>query len=288
MPPPPPLDPSRRALRRRLAAVARDPDADLAEAAALVASEAGPPDPDLVSRTLLRIDALADQLRTSGIAAVDAASDAAALRRQLATQRGFRGHDEVGRVPADGLIDHVLDRRRGLPITLSILYVAIARRLRMRAYPIALPGHVVVGVVDPSGPTDRPVVIDPFHLGAVMDEEAIAALVARATAGQLTFRRAMLRPADTGALVRRLLNNLTHDYSTSGQLRDALWTVECKQVVPGAVADDDRIRGRLLEQLGRFDEAADAYEGYVRQAPGDAPDRDEVRRDAVRSRARTN
>lgn len=288
MPPPPSLDPSRRALRRRLAAVARDPDADLAEAAALVASEAGPPDPALVTRTLLRVDALTDQLRIAGVTPVDAAHDAAALREALGVERGFRGHDDGGRVPADGLLDHVLDRRRGLPITLSILYVAVARRLRVRAYPIALPGHVVVGIVDPTGPTDRPVVIDPFHGGATMDEGAVAALVGRATSGQLTFHRAMLRPADTGGLVRRLLNNLTHDYSAQGQLRDALWTVECKQVVPGAVADDDRVRGRLLEQLGRFDEAADAYEAYVRRAPDDAPDRDEVRRDAVRSRARTN
>lgn len=286
MPEPTPPAPDRRTSRRRLAAVARDPEADLAEAALLVASEAAA-GRDIVTPNLLRVDALADQLRTGGLRATgDAATDAAALREAIGRRWGFEGHDPTGRIPEDGLFDHVLDRRRGLPITLSMLYVAVARRLRIRAYPIALPGHVVVGVVGAS--RDRPVVLDAFHRGATMDEAAVADLVRRATSGQLTFHRAMLRPADTAGLVRRLLNNLTHDYTHRGELRAALWTVECKQVLPTAVADDDRARGRLLEQLGRFDESAAAYEAYVRAAGPDAPDREEVQRDAVRARARTN
>jgi regulator of sirC expression with transglutaminase-like and TPR domain len=162
--------------------------------------------------------------------------------------------------------------------------VSIARRLDVPAFPIALPGHVVVGV----GGGERTVVVDPFHGGMELDEAAVATLVTDATGGQLGFRRAMLRPSPASDVVRRLLNNLTRDYTVAGRHRDALWTVEVKQVLPTAVPGDHRVRGRLLDQLGRFDEAAAAYEAYLDAAGEGDPDAAEVRSAAIRSRARLN
>jgi regulator of sirC expression with transglutaminase-like and TPR domain len=271
------------ATRARLAQLVRRIDADLAEAALLVAAEAAP---DLsVDATLLRIDALVDTLRVDGFrAAGDPAVDAAALADALGAVRGYRGHDPGARVPDDALLHRVLDRRVGLPITLSILYVAVGRRLHVPAFPIALPGHVVVGV----GGGDRPTVVDPFHRGVELDEAAVADRVHASTGGQLGFRRAMLRPASPAGIVRRLLNNLTHDYHAVGAHRDALWTVELKQLLPGPVPADDRVRARLLDQLGRFDEAAEAAEAYLEAAGPEAEDAEEVRRSAIRSRARLN
>lgn len=271
------------ATRSRLARLVRRNDADLAEAALLVAAEAQPGLP--IEGTLLRLDALADTLRVDGFRATgDPSHDAPALATELAGTRGFHGHDEGHRVPEDALLDRVLDRRRGLPITLSILYVAIARRLDVRAFPIALPGHVVVGV----GGADRPVVVDPFHGGVELDEAAVADRVAASTGGQLAFRRSMLRPAPAVNVVRRLLNNLTRDYTLAGAHRDALWTVEVKQVLPNRLPDDHRVRGKLLDQLGRFDEAAAAYEAYLDEVGTEGPDAAEVRRAAIGSRARLN
>jgi regulator of sirC expression with transglutaminase-like and TPR domain len=271
------------ATRARLAQLVRRTDADLAEAALLVAAEAAP---DLaVDASLLRIDALVDTLRVDGFRAVDdPAADASALADALGGTRGFRGHDPGARVPDDALLHRVLDRRAGLPITLSILYVAVGRRLHVPVFPIALPGHVVVGV----GGGEQPVVLDPFHHGVALDEAAIADRVRTATGGQLPFRRAMLRPASPAGVVRRLLNNLTRDYHLAGALRDALWTVELKQLLPGHVPADHRVRARLLDQLGRFDEAAEAAEAYLEAAGPEADDAEEVRRAAIRSRARLN
>jgi regulator of sirC expression with transglutaminase-like and TPR domain len=269
--------------RARLARLVRRGDADLAEAALLVAAEARPDLP--IDATLLRLDALADRLATNGFRATgDPEVDGPELAGELATTCGFRGHEPGARVPEDALLDRVLDRRRGLPITLSIVLVAIARRLEVPAFPIALPGHVVVGV----GGGDRPVVLDPFHGGLELDEAAVTARVDQATGGRLAFRRSMLRPTPAGDVVRRLLNNLTRDYTLAGRHRDALWTVEVKQVLPTRVADDDRVRGRLLDQLGRFDEAAAAYEAYLEAVGTDGPDAAEVRRAAIASRARLN
>lgn len=271
------------ASRTRLARSVRRSDADLAEAALLVAAEARP---DLsVSASMLRLDALADVLRTGGFRATGTPhADGPRLAGEVGATLGFRGHEPGGRVPEDALLDHVLQRRRGLPITLAIVLVSLARRLDVPAFPIALPGHVVVGI----GGGERPVVVDPFHGGIELDEAALAERVERTTGGQLAFRRAMLRPASPPDVVRRLLNNLTHDYTRAGRPRDALWTVEVKQVLPHRVADDDRVRGRLLDQLGRFDEAAAAYEAYLTTVGDAAADAAEIRRAAIRARARMN
>ncbi len=271
------------ATRSRLARLVRRSDADLAEAALLVAAEA---DPTVsVDGTLLRLDALADTLRVAGFrASGEPSRDGAALAAVLAGERGFRGHDAGQRAPEDALLDRVLDRRRGLPITLSILYVAIGRRLDVPIFTIALPGHVVVGI----GGADRPAVLDPFHGGVELDEAAVADRVRASTGGQLEFRRAMLRPAPAVNVVRRLLNNLTNDYTVAGRHRDALWTVELKQLLPNALPDDARIRGRLLDQLGRFDEAAAAYETYLDAVGPDGVDAADVRRAAIAARARLN
>lgn len=270
------------ATRARLAQLVRHSDADLAEAALLVAAEAAPGLP--VDAMLLRIDALADTVRVEGFrASGDDAHDGPALAAAFAA-RGFRGHEVDGRIPDDALLDRVLDRRVGLPITLSILYVALARRLHVGAFPITLPGHVVVGI---SGDA-RTVVLDPFHGGIELDEAAVAARVETATGGQLAFRRSMLRPATAATVVRRLLNNLTRDYTLAKAHRDALWSVELKLVLPNRLPDDHRVRGRLLDQLGRFDEAAAAYEAYLDLVGGDGPDAAEVRHHAIRSRARLN
>jgi regulator of sirC expression with transglutaminase-like and TPR domain len=272
--------------RTRLARLARQPNADPAEAALLVCAEARL---DLdVDTELLRIDALADGLVTSRPRPPADEPDvvAATLADYLAGDLGFGGDVEDYHDPDNGLLSRVLDRRRGLPITLSVLYVAIARRLRLAVFPIALPGHVVVGVA--GGERDRPVVLDPFGGGRRLDEAALTELVRAGTRGRLAFSRSMLRPATTTTITRRILDNLTRDFSDRGRLRDALWTVELKQLLPDAVADDHRARGELLFHLGRYRDAADAFETFA-DAPGhDAEAAAEAARMAVRARAKLN
>lgn len=268
--------------RQRLLRLLRRPDADLAEAALLCAAEL--PEGHDVEATLLRLDALADGLRSTGFRPGEPEADARALVEHLAGVHGFTGDHETYHDPANSLLGQVLDRRRGLPITLTIVYVALGRRLHVPIFPIALPGHVVAGI----GGGERPVVIDPFHAGRRLDEAELARRVEQATDGRLGFRRSMLRASPPSNMVRRLLNNLTRDFATADRPRDALWMVDLKLLLHNRLPDDHRVRGELLGQIGRFDEAADAYEAYLDAVSEDAPDREEVRRAAIRSRARLN
>ncbi len=269
--------------RERLVQLVRRADADLAEAALLCAAEA---DPRLdVDVELLRIDALADGLRTRGDdLGDDPDRTAAALADYLGGHLGFQGDLEHYYDPDNALLHRVVSRRRGLPITLSILYVAIARRLHIPAYAVHLPGHVMMAIA--SG--DRPRVLDPFHGGALLGEQAIAERIAQLTAGQLEFRRSMLRPVPAVEVVRRLLNNLTRDLADAVDPGAARWTIELKLLLPNRQPEDHRELGELLAATGRFGPAADAFERYLEHAGGDAPDRDAVRRAAIQARARLN
>lgn len=270
------------ASRRRLSRIVRTADCDLAEAALLCCVEH---DPDLdVDAQLLRIDALADGLRSSGyVPGSDPTTDAQALAGYMTDTLGFTGDTETYNDPRNALLSEVLDRKRGLPITLSILYVALGRRLGIRTWGIGLPGHFVVGVAG----DERPIVVDPFDDGRLVDETELGERVRTMTGGRVSYSRNMLRPIPPAAVVRRVLNNLTRDFTNANAYADALWTVELKQLLPGTVPDDHRARGELLLKVGRFDDAAEAFEAYVADAD-DAPDTVEVSRLAIHARAKMN
>lgn len=268
--------------RRRLAREVRRADADLAELALCISAER---DTDLdVDQALLRVDALADGLLTSGALTGDPSADALALADHLARRQGFTGDTDDYHDPANALLSRVLDRRRGMPITLSVLYVSVARRLRIPAWGIAHPGHYYVGV----GTRDHVTVLDPFDRGQVVTTDELAARLRAATAGRIQFTRAHLRPAGPAVTTRRILNNLTRDFTNRGDLEDALWTIDCKLLLPNTLADDHRARGELLTHLGRYRQAAEALETYLVEAGDAAVDADEVRSQAVRARAKLN
>ena len=270
------------ASRERLVRLVRRHDADLAEAALLCCVEV---EPDLdVDVALLRLDAMADGLRTRRLPLGPPELAVRYLAGYLGEEQGFGGDVETYHDPANALLTHVLDTKRGLPITLAIVYVSIARRLGLPAYAVQLPGHVVAAIAG----DDRPVVFDPFHGWMLLDEAALAARVATTTGGRAGFHRAMLRPAPAVDVVRRLLNNLTRDLTNAGEPRDALWTVELKLLLPNRAAEDHRIHGELLGATGRFDLAAEAFERYLEAADPDEPDRELVRRAAIDAKARLN
>ena len=269
-------------VRRRLVRLVRRSDADLAEAALLCALGCAP---DLdVEGELLHVDALADGLRSQHPDLGSSVAAATALRDHLGVGLGFRGDPDRSHLPEASLLHHVLAERRGLPLTLSIVYVAIARRLRVAAYPIGLPGHVVVGVAG----GEHPVTLDPFHGGILLDEPTLVARVHDATGGRVAFRRAMLRPTPTVRVVRRLLNNLSRALVHAERFAEARWTVETKLALPNHVAEDHRDLGALSIRTGRFDAAAAAYERYLELTEGDTPERQAARRAAIDARARLN
>lgn len=273
--------------RARLRKIVTDPGADPA-LVALATSAFHHRELDVQS-ALLRVDALADVVRTSdgtGSPRAEPASVAELverLRDVLAVRLGYTSDPAMPRRAHDAHLHVVLDQRHGLPVTLAALHVAVARRLGASAYVVNLPGHVVYAVGDGA---DRRV-LDAYHGARELDEAAQAAIVRRATAGRDPFHRAMVRPASPADLSRRILANLTVDLTREQHPGAAVWTVVARLTLPDPDPGDHLLLGSLLEQSGRFVRAARAYDRYLAVVP-DAPNADEVRARARRSRSRTN
>jgi len=143
-----------------------------------------------------------------------------ALNHLLFTELGFEGDRETYDAPENALLPQVLERRRGLPITLSILWVDLARRLGFDAVGVGLPGHFIAGIRTDLGL----LCFDPFHGGRPVGEERGSELVSAATGGKIAFHPTMLSPTPDRQTLARLVRNLHLRYLHAEHWEEALWT----------------------------------------------------------------
>ncbi|MFE6173377.1 tetratricopeptide repeat protein [Streptomyces sp. NPDC056464] len=243
-------------LRRRFAEEARSERPDLSTLCLLVGAEAdGTLDESGMDCAQVELDGLAGQLpfRPGGPRAW-----ALALRDLLGERYGFRGCAADYQRLESSLLHEVLQRRRGLPILLSVVWMEVARRAGAPVYGVALPGHFVVGF----GPADEQVLADPFDGGRVLTGGDAELLVAGATGAPL--QQSMLTPADPLDVVLRVLNNVRAWATTRPERTDvALWAVELSLSLPKHPARLRFDRAQLLVQRGDFVEGAVELEEYA-------------------------
>ncbi|MFI5550958.1 tetratricopeptide repeat protein [Streptomyces sp. NPDC051738] len=257
MRPPYPPPPERSAeLRRRFAEEARSERPDLSALCLLVGAEAdGALNEAGMDAAQVELDALAGQLpfRPGG-----PRSWAVALRELLGERYGFHGSGADYQRLESSLLHEVLQRRRGLPILLSVVWMEVARRAGAPVYGVALPGHFVVGF----GPTDDQVLADPFDGGRVLTGGDAELLVAGATGAPL--QPSMLTPADPLDVVLRILNNIRAWAAARPERTDvALWAVELSLLLPSHPARLRFERAQLLVQRGDFVDGAVELEEYA-------------------------
>lgn len=257
--------------RARFAEVVRSEPLDLGLACLLLGGEV---DPDLdQDAALARLDALAAAVRPHLPERWSAAGAVEALRGVLGRFSG---------TPADyadvrsSLLHAVLERERGLPLLLSILWLEVCARLDVPAFALALPGHVVVGVGDPD---DEHVLVDPFSGGRPMDPAALPP--------------GPHRPATAAALLLRLLTNVRALATRSDRLlestRTHLWAVQLSLLLPTHPLALRREHGHLLVRLGDALGGAAVLEEYAALVEGaDAAEADVARREARLARATLN
>ncbi|KHL26571.1 hypothetical protein PK98_09370 [Croceibacterium mercuriale] len=158
------------------------------------------------------LDAMETRLDLVGVEAETPAERAEALAAVLVGEFGFAGDAETYDDPANADLISVLDRRRGLPVSLSILWVATARRLGWSAEVLDVPGHVLVAI----GTEAAPVIVDPFTGGVRVGPERLAALLQ--TGGEVVHVAAM----PNRAVLVRLLQNQASRAELAGKGRRAL------------------------------------------------------------------
>jgi regulator of sirC expression with transglutaminase-like and TPR domain len=263
--------------RRQFADIMAGPDdeVDLAQAALLIACEEYP---DLdVPRYLRRVDGLARAVEKHLEHDPGPLAAVRALSGLLFDEEGFRGNLEDYYDPRNSFLNDVLDRRTGIPITLSTLYIEVGRRAGLPVEGIGLPGHFVVRV----GGT----LVDPFHGGAVLSEQDCQKRLDRIYGGRLRLDETMLAACARKTILARTLRNLKAIYTKAGDFIRALNVVELLlRVEPGSL-EEIRDRGMLHAALDCYALAAGELEEYLEKA-GNAPGNEPLRQKAAELRAR--
>jgi regulator of sirC expression with transglutaminase-like and TPR domain len=182
-----------------------------------------------LSDYLRLLEKLTRRLRAQAGPAPRAAGQAAILADVLGGEFGFEGDRETYDDPANADLIRVIDRRRGLPIALAILYVALARRLGWTAHALNTPGHVLVGIGPPA-----PLVIDPFNRGHVVTAGQLAGLL-RAALGRLDAAAPEhVAPMTNRAVLVRLMMNQATRAEEARQFSRALTVIQrITTVAPG-------------------------------------------------------
>lgn len=237
----------------------RDAHIDLALGALTIAA-AGRPTVDAAA-SLAVLDDLADRVRLRLDVGDSHDRILDRLHDVLYRERGFRGptaadfHD-----PANSLLDVVLDRRIGLPISLAIVELEVAWRIGVGLTGIGLPGHFIVGA--PGG-----ILIDPAGGGRRLTPDDCQALMRRSLGEGVLFNVGMLRPAGRRDILTRVLRNLRAAHLAARDWPAALGAVELLAVIEPIDPDHGRDRGLLLGRMGRFNEALAALSRYLDERP---------------------
>jgi regulator of sirC expression with transglutaminase-like and TPR domain len=225
-----------------------------------------------VQHWLGRLDALGHRAAERVTSDMDVDRAATAIARFLFEEEGFRGNTEDYYDPRNSFLDDVIERRLGIPITLSVVYVAVAARAGLEAAGVGLPGHFIVRAVR----RGRDRLLDPFHGGKFLDRVGCEALLARVRPGGVPLHPRWLAPVTTRQILVRMLSNLKATYSALGDWARALAAADRIVLLLPDALEEVRDRGTLHARLGQGHAAARDWEAYLRGAP-EAPDAGQVK-----------
>ncbi|MEK6406308.1 MAG: transglutaminase-like domain-containing protein [Acidobacteriota bacterium] len=237
-----------------------DEQVNLAEAALLIAAEEYP---------RLDVEAYLEKLDLFGDLARDRAEDASdtigmitALNATLFERLGFHGNRESYYDPRNSFLNEVIDRRTGIPIALTIVYMEVARRLGFPVKGVGMPFHFIAKHEAESGD----VFIDPFNEGRVLGDAGCAELLAEMSSGKIEIQPAHLEPVTNKQILTRMLSNLLGIYAASDHRR-ALAAVERLLLIDPHSATHIRDRGLLLASVGDTANAITELKRYLELAP---------------------
>lgn len=261
--------------RRRFAAYIERPATDLrlAEGALLIALEAYP---ELdIEACLRRLDGMAKTVSGSLGMELEPRRIVSRLNACLFKELGLRGNRRDYYDPRNSFLNEVLDRKAGIPITLSIIYIDVGRSIGLPVSGVGLPGHFIVRY----GARPEPFYVDPFHTGKLLSAKDCADRVKEIYGRDLQWQDSFLDEVDDLHILSRVLNNLKVIYVRKGAHELALGAVERLILLQPDVPSEIRDRGLLRAQLGYLQSALEDLSTYLEACP-EAPDAAAMRRHA--------
>ncbi|HYL87703.1 MAG TPA: tetratricopeptide repeat protein [Burkholderiales bacterium] len=251
---------------------------DLAHACLLIAQDAYPALE--VDRYLGDIERMAIRLRARLPNTGGAEERVAALNQFLFEDLGFRGNTEEYYDPRNSYLNDVIDRKVGIPISLSVLYMAVGRRVGLPLEGVSFPGHFLVRLRLRAGV----LVLDPFAAGAPQSETELRERLQRVIPPGATENVPIselplgqfIEPATNRQIIARMLRNLKTIYRETDKPERMLEVLNRMLVVAPESTAELRERGIVYQQLECYRAALKDLSAYVEREP-DAPDLDDVR-----------
>lgn len=185
------------------------------------------------------------------------------LCRYLFHELGFRGNKKDYYDPRNSYFNQVLDRRKGIPITLSAIVMAIGQRVGVQVVGVGLPGHFIVRCHG----SKQDILIDPFHGGRRLSLTDCGHLVEQATGVPFDASPESLQPIPLGLMVQRMLNNLKGIYLEREDWRRAIRVLgRLRQLQPHDI-QNRRDLGVCLVRHGQPGKAIDHLDAYLKSVP---------------------
>lgn len=268
---------------------ARPPETQRLDEGALLIAEIGRPGLDH-RRAIHQLDALAAEvwaalgastrlLRPSQVTRRDSALRVLeAISAILGARHGFHGAEDDPANPRNSFLDQVLERHEGLPITLSVIYLEVARRLGAPLEGVGLPAHFMTRwpLSDDEG---GPLYVDAYQRGETLDEPTMRQFILNLLhdSGSRVFDPAWSHTVSVREILTRMLRNLKQVYLQRGETALALEVVDRLTALRPDLPEELRDRGLLRLAMGDPLLAAADITAYLERAPG-APDGGRLRR----------
>ena len=258
-------------LTTQLVKAADRPGPDLAAPAFLVARVEYPRlDPGPYLDELDRMgDAALHRVASESLADGPLGARVDALNRYLFNELGFFGNRDHYDDPRNSCLNEVIDRRTGIPITLSLVYIEVARRAGLRAEGINFPGHFLVRI-RPDLHTDDPeegLIVDPFHGGALLTEPDCRSLLRRHLGDDAAFAPSLLAAATRRPILIRMLLNLKRLYVQMRSFPQARQVTDLLLALTPSSLIELRDRGLLAYHMQDFTAALRDLERFLKLAP---------------------
>jgi regulator of sirC expression with transglutaminase-like and TPR domain len=212
---------------------------------------------------LERIDALAAEVVRRSDSDRDVYHSIAALNHVLFLQHAFHGNRDDYYDPKNSFLNEVIERKTGIPITLSVLYIEVARRIGVELDGVGFPGHFLVK----HSRADEQVFIDPFNQGEIKAPEDLTRMLEKLSGGKVALQPKFLEPTGKKQILQRILANLKAIYLRNNSFVEALAVLDRLIILSPAAAAEVRDRGAVYLRLECFTQAREDFETYLRMAP---------------------
>ena len=217
---------------------------DLGRAALFIAGEAYP-GLDIL-RYVAKLEAMAAAVRP-GVTTTDAPIlKIEHLNAYLFEERGFRGNTQEYYDPRNSFLNDVIDRRLGIPITLSVVYMEVGRRVGMPLQGVGMPGHFIMKYAHP----EEDIYIDPFNRGRILSHEACEELLHDVYGEPVPFQETFLAPVSKKQILSRILMNLKAIYIHTKDYLRALSVVERQLIIQPDTEQEVKDRAALRHLIG--------------------------------------